>query len=337
MRDLPTVFHWWICAGRTNAASIIPPSNFGGKGPAPGGRYHGLGPFGTHDMAGNVREWCLNASDDMRYILGGAWDGPSYLFMEMNAVSPFDRSAANGFRCVKYLSPGGLAEDLAEPVTLLRLRDYDRETPVSDEVFAFYKRLYAYDRKELNAATESVDDASPFWRKEKITYDAAYGNERMSALTTISWRDHCFMWYKDLARSVDYLESRRDVDADRLAYLGISWGAMQGVLLLALEERIRTGMLLLGGLPLYEELKETPEADPINFAPRVTIPILLLNGRYDHLYPLETSQKPTVRFLGTPAEHKRHVIYDSEHSLPRNEMIKETLNWLDRYLGPLNR
>jgi predicted esterase len=278
-------------------------------------------------------------AEDWVYLVGNcmilAWDGPSYLVMEMNAVSPFDRSAANGFRCVKYLSPGGLAEDLADPVTLPRLRDYDRETPVSDEVFAFHRRLYAYDRKNLNAATENIDEASPFWSKEKMIYDAAYGNERMSALTTISWRDHCFMWYKDLARSVDYLESRPDVDADRLACLGISWGAVQGIGLLALEERIRTGMLLLGGLPLHEWLKETPEADPINFAPRVTIPMLMLNGRYDHLYPLEPSQKPTVRFLGTPAEHKRHVIYDSEHSLPRNEMIKETLNWLDRYLGPL--
>lgn len=403
-KSLPTIFHWWICAGQTNASSIVPLSNLGGQGPAPGGRYHGLGPFGTYDMAGNVREWCLNASGDARYILGGAWGDPSYMFMHINAISPFDRSATNGFRCVTYLSPGGFLEDLADPVAQPHVRDFDKERPVPDDVFALYKRLYAYDRKELDAVTESIDDASPFWRKERITYDAAYGNERIiaylylpkegappyqtviyfpgshaterrsseglatqsfdflvksgravlypvykstyersdgfsfytAAMTAISWRDHAILWYKDLARSVDYLEGRPDVDTDRLAYLGSSWGAHQGVLLLALEKRIKTGMLLLGGFPSPPEAGwEAPEADHVNFAPRITIPILMLNGRYDYVFPLETSQKPMFGFLGTPAEHKRHLVYDSEHNLPRNEMIKETLSWLDKYLGPV--
>ena len=61
------------------------------------------------------------------------------------------------------------------------LRDYSKETPVSDEEFKFYKKLYAYDRIELNAVVESVDDSSRHWRKEKITFDAAYGGERVIA------------------------------------------------------------------------------------------------------------------------------------------------------------
>mgnify|MGYP001558742334 CR=1 FL=1 len=40
--------------------------------------------------------------------------------------------------------------------------------------------------------------------------------------------------------------------------------------------------------------------------------------------------------LGTPAKDKRHVIYESGHIPPRQEMIKETLAWLDKYLGPVN-
>lgn len=400
-KSLPTIFHWMTCAGPQYSSSIVPLSNFGAEGPAPGGLYHGLGPFGTHDMGGNVREWCLNASEDGRFILGGAWDDPSYLFLETHAVSPFDRSAANGFRCVRYPSPGNFPDELAGTVTPAYVRDFAKETPVPDDVFAVYKRLYAYDRKDLNAITESVDDTSPFWRKEKISFDAAYGNERVVAylylpkegvppyqtviffpgsaaaalrsskdlatghidflvrsgravlypvykstyergdgfgfydigLTPNSWKDHAVLWHKDFARSVDLLESRPDVDAGRLAYMGWSWGGHQGVLILALEKRIRTGMLLCGGFVPYEELKAVPEADHINFAPRITIPILMLNGRYDYIMPLEKSQKPMFRFLGTPAEHKRWILYDAEHNLPRNEMIKETLNWLDKYLG----
>ncbi len=402
-KSLPTVFHWAVSAGPQYSSSIVLLSNFGGKGPAPGGRYQGLGPFGTQDMGGNVREWCWNASGDMRYILGGAWDDPSYFFNQMNAVSPFDRSSANGFRCVRYVAPGSFPAFLAGPLPQLLVRDFSKETPVSDEVFAVYKRFYAYDRKELNAVTESVDDTSSFWRKEKIAYDAAYGKERIIAylylpkkgvppyqtviylpgssamalrssedlptgnfdflvksgravlypvykstyergdgfsfytdeLTAISWRDHGIMWSKDFSRSVDYLESRPEVDADRLAYMGSSWGGHQGVNILALEKRIKTGMLLNGGLLPYEELKSVPEADHINFAPRVTVPVLMLNGRYDYLFPVEASQKPLFRLLGTPEEHKRHLLYDSEHNLPRNEMITETLNWLDKYLGPV--
>jgi len=29
------------------------------------------------------------------------------------------------------------------------------------------------------------------------------------------------------------------------------------------------------------------------------------------------------------------LLYDTSHSLPRSEFIKETLNWLDQYLGPV--
>ena len=56
----------------------------------------------TYDAAGNVREWCLNASREKRYILGGAWNDPKYLFYMPDARLPFDRSEGNGFRCARY-------------------------------------------------------------------------------------------------------------------------------------------------------------------------------------------------------------------------------------------
>ena len=76
--------------------------------------------------------------------------------------------------------------------------------------------------------------------------------------------------------------------------------------------------------------------DQINFVPRVTCPVLMLNGRYDFFRPMETSQSPMFRLLGTPKEHKRHAVFESGHVIPRNEVIKETLDWLDRYLGPVS-
>ena len=54
--------------------------------------------------------------------------------------------------------------------------------------------------------------------------------------------------------------------------------------------------------------------DPFNFAPRVTMPVLMLNGRYDFAAPLETSQRPLFRLLATPAKDKRHVLFESGHA-----------------------
>ena len=61
----------------------------------------------------------------------------------------------------------------------------------------------------------------------------------------------------------------------------------------------------------------------------------MLNGRYDLAVPLETSAKPLFHHLGTPAEHKRFQIYETDHFIDRKELIKETLAWLDTYLGPV--
>ena len=76
-----------------------------------------------------------------------------------------------------------------------------------------------------------------------------------------------------------------------------------------------------------------PEVDPFNFAPRVKTPVILLNGRDDFTFPIETSQQPLYRLLGTPEADKAHKLYDGGHVFPFSRMIKDSLDWLDRYLG----
>ena len=142
------------------------------------------------------------------------------------------------------------------------------------------------------------------------------------------------MWAKDVGRSVDYLESRPDVAKDKIGYMGVSWGAEIAPLFLAVEPRISLAVLHIGG---FNRQPSLPEADPVNFAPRVNVPVLMLNGRYDFFYPTATSQEPMFKLLGTPPEHKRRVVYESSHRIPRNEMIKEVVNWMDKYWGPPTR
>jgi eukaryotic-like serine/threonine-protein kinase len=61
-----------------------------------------------------------------------------------------------------------------------------------------------------------------------------------------SYREHVVQWVSELRQSVNYIESRDDLDADRIAYQGISNGAIWAPLFMALEPRIRSGILLLG-------------------------------------------------------------------------------------------
>jgi len=66
----------------------------------------------------------------------------------------------------------------------------------------------------------------------------------------------------------------------------------------------------------------------------VRTPVLMLNGRFDFIFPPQLSQEPMFHSLGTNLSQKRRVVYYTSHGLPPNPTIKETLDWLDRYLGP---
>jgi dienelactone hydrolase len=149
---------------------------------------------------------------------------------------------------------------------------------------------------------------------------------------TVSYKDHVVMWGKELGRTVDYLESRPDMQADKIGFLGWSWGGFMGGIMPAIEKRIKVIVLNVGGMEMNRAL---PEVDQLNYLPRVTQPILMLNGKHDMFFQLETSQKPMFDLLGTPVEQKKMIIYESGHLVPRTEFVKETLNWLDQYLGPV--
>jgi eukaryotic-like serine/threonine-protein kinase len=399
-KSLPTIYHWNRASGSTSAAFIVPTSNFGSTGVVAVGSMKGIGPFGTFDMAGNVKEWIWNQADPgKRYVLGGAWDEPNYMFVDPDAQSPFSRTANIGFRCMRYIEPEPNLRTASLPMPSPR-RDLSKEKPASEELFRAYRSIYSFDKSPLHATVEHLDKVDEDWTTEKISYTAAYGNEQAitylfiprkskpplqtvvffpgsnalllrkfelyttasldailkssravlfpvykgtyergdgmesdNANMTSTWRDHVIMWTKDVSRALDYAETRPELDHGKVAYYGYSWGAVMGAIVPAVEPRIKVCVLALGGLDFPKTL---PEVDPINFVPRVRQPVLMLNGRYDFFFPMEASQEPLYRLLGSRKDQKKHLVYDTGHNIPRNELIKETLNWLDEYLGPIN-
>jgi dienelactone hydrolase len=162
----------------------------------------------------------------------------------------------------------------------------------------------------------------------KGTFDRNTEIDDSTANPTVLYRDHVIMWVKDFSRTVDYLQTRTNLSLDRLALVGLSWGGRMGSIIPAVDDRVKLEVLMIGGFPMQ---KSQPEVDQINFAPRVKIPVLMLNGRYDYFFPIDTSQKPMFDALGTAKEDKRHLVFEGGHGLPRLDMIKETLDWLDRY------
>jgi len=407
-KNLPTGYHWNIARGRYtplirhgNIFSILAlMSNFKGEGPVPVGSLPGITSYGAYDIAGNVREWCSNEAQKGRIIRGGAWNDNTYMFGNWSQAPPFDRSPKNGFRCALYLDPEKIPESAFKLAKFGETVDFYKKKPVPDSIFQVYKEQFSYDKTDLNARVEWRDENPEDWIQEKITFDAAYGAEKVIAylflpkntlspfqtviyfpgagsLSQDSSKDletyiefETFLSFivkdgravlypvykgtferrfeipssnthqgteyriqlaRDFKRSIDYLETRPDIDSNRLAFYGMSWGAWLGAIIPAVEERLKASVLVVGGL----RDSGRPEANPVNYVTRIKTPTLMLNGQYDMVFPYETSIKPMFDLLGTPDEHKELKMYETDHFVPINELIKETLAWLDRYLGPV--
>ena len=398
-KTLPTAYHWTFASGSGDfAASIVPGSNFGTEGTRQTGSGNALSQFGTTDMAGNVKEWCLNETKDTkRLILGGGFGEPAYMFTHTDAQSPWERRANFGFRCVKLDSPASpaAAARIDEPV-----RDYWKERPVSDEVFNAYKTIYTYDKGDVNAQVEEAG-TSACCSRQKVTLDAAYGHERLpvylflpknssppfqaivnfpganfeseklnpSALEDsfdyllksgraviaptfkgfyerrdgfdpghnppVFFRDHVIAWAKDLGRTLDYIDTRKDFDHAKIAYFGFSLGGVEVPIFMVTEKRIKAAIISNGGFQLRRDL---PEVDPFNFVTHVTTPVLMISGRFDSTFPLEPTQNSLFQLLATPERDKRHVIYEDGHgAFPRPAAVRACLDWLDKYLGKVQR
>jgi dienelactone hydrolase len=402
--QLPTAEHWRRAAQRSNREALwmyVPSSNMNGTGV----RRAGLGMmsvWGLYDVAGNVREWCVNPLESGRLTRGGTWEDSPFHIGHFIARDAFDRAPGNGFRLAHITDPDSIVDLLSRPIQRSTPRDFRNAVAVTDATFEGFRRMYDYDARPLDTKLENEGETQEF-RWQKVTFTAAYTGPRMAAYlffprnvsapfepvivwgasnvlsarqlnprdqslemlsgfiprsgrvlvvplymetyerddstfsitnplpdTTTYYRDLVVQWVKDLRRTVDFLETRKDIRSDRIGYYGISWGGLVAPMALAMEPRIKAAALFSAG---YYGTHARAEADAINYAPRVRTPTLMLNGRYDTVYPRETSQVPFYNQLGTPARDKKMVTSDNGHILPLDITMRESLAWFDRYLS----
>ena len=157
-------------------------SNFDGKGPGQRRRRAGVGPWGTLDMAGNVKEWCLErirAARDCATSSAARWNEPGYRFREPEARGSVGSAAETfGMRLVKNLGPADRRRRDPSPASN---GDPQSARAGRGRAVRGAQGFYAYDRAPLDARVEAVDDSSPYWRKETVSFAAAYGGERVPA------------------------------------------------------------------------------------------------------------------------------------------------------------
>ncbi|HVM49463.1 MAG TPA: protein kinase [Candidatus Acidoferrum sp.] len=400
-KSLPTLHHWNFAAvtlldadlsTSDFLADVVMQSNFGRQGPAPAGKYQGVTPRGVYDLAGNAKEWCLNeTTDGLRLSLGGGWNDETYMFVTAERYPPFRRAVDFGFRCMKLLTEDAGFQQAAGPVAPQVDSKPRVQKPCSDEVFEVYKKLYSYNKStNLHAKVEWKVDVSLYTRLEWVSFDAAYGGERMTAALLIprlgkppfqtlihfpsgaafycpatngyfgydrctqagrAWvlpslhdtyhrqppgghcnlspLEHSICWFKDVMRTIDYLETRPEFDVSKLAYEGASWGATYAPVLPALEPRFKAVVMMGGAL----DCSLAPEFSHFNFGPRVKTPFLIQNGRYDPIAKV-ASTGPLLDLLGTAAQDKQYKLYDIGHSLWNlSENTRDEMAFLDKYLG----
>jgi dienelactone hydrolase len=154
----------------------------------------------------------------------------------------------------------------------------------------------------------------------------------------------------DLRRAVDLLQSRNDVDDDRIGYLGISYGAAMGGLFAAVEDRIAAFVLAVGDGGLVTHVTGAEDADgplsrlsaaqreswlaamepiePLKWIGRAEAPILFQSGRHDEAVPPADARE----FHQAAGEPKDVRWYDSGHFLPP-EAWCDAARWLQEEIA----
>jgi dienelactone hydrolase len=136
----------------------------------------------------------------------------------------------------------------------------------------------------------------------------------------------------EMRRGLDYLENRNDLDHNRIGFMAQSAGGGPGLVLTALENRYRSILFVGTGIsPL--RIADAAAANRINFAPRITGPKMMLNGRYDEDTPMYMSQ-PLYALLREP---KRQQMYDGGHAPPIDVFVPTMRKWFDETLGPVEQ
>jgi dienelactone hydrolase len=135
---------------------------------------------------------------------------------------------------------------------------------------------------------------------------------------------------KDIGRAYDFLVSEEGIDKNHIALFGLSRGAQVSMIAGAVLKKFKTIILYCGGHFDAQEKKHSGAACPANYIGRISpIPLLMINGLYDHDYIKESSVDPLINLAGEP---KKVIWTEGGHMFASEEDQAEIIKWLNKYL-----
>lgn len=168
-------------------------------------------------------------------------------------------------------------------------------------------------------------------------------------------RDALIQTVIDLRRGVDYLQTRKEIDPDKIGYLGASMGGIIGSMFAAVDERVKAPVLLVAGgdwrilmekstlsvwrdaarnnpKQMEEALRVMDVVDPVNWVGRIAPrPVLFINGDADDVVPVDSNKA----LHNAANEPKKIVWYKGGHVPPPTDwltVIGEVTRWLNTHL-----
>src|SRR5207237_9670437 len=121
-------------------------------------------------------------------------------------------------------------------------------------------------------------------------------------------------WVKEVGRSIDYLETRKEIDAQHIAYYGFSMGTDIAPIVGAVEPRIKSLILMGGGY-----WPNPPQVNALNFAPRTRIPLLMIQGADD--FGIGKRGPQLFGLFGTPSNQQRFATVEGGHIPSKREPV----------------
>jgi predicted esterase len=138
----------------------------------------------------------------------------------------------------------------------------------------------------------------------------------------------------DYRRAIDYLETRKDVDQERVGVIGYSLGGTISLILTGVDSRIKVTTACVAPLlmhPIFPDQPDLSAIAPYNFIRAVNKrPVLMLMGRKDYEVNYKVEEARALFDL-IEGESKEIVFYDSEHQFPE-EHVSKAAGWFKNYL-----
>ena len=143
------------------------------------------------------------------------------------------------------------------------------------------------------------------------------------------YKEMIVKWGQDYKRSLDYLQTRKDFKFKNLSYYGYSLGSRYANILLAIDNRVKSAFIVVGGLRMQRAKKEIDEHFYLR---RVKTPIFHIVGKLDATLGYEDVYLPWKKLVGTNLEDLKTLeLEDFGHGIPKDTIVKYHKSWIEKY------